>query len=265
MKALSPRFFRGARAMPAFTLIELLVVVAIIAILAALLLPSLRGARDSARSVQCMNNLKQIGNALLVFASDNEGRLVGSATNSPSVSWQDILNDTVFKKVTVTRNYRDRKPGQLFCPGIPASDVKNCDTRPIPYDVNGLAFYPRCYGINSAVVGVVPAEPPANTYVGYMLGPLVESFPRPAEKILVGEIFYSTDGIGAQDGGATNPIPPDFLLGWRYVTQGGSRAGDIGRLAFPHKLRANCLFFDGHVESRGLDGKVNLSATYSQN
>src|SRR3974390_1973268 len=62
---------RGKSSSSAFTLIELLVVIAIIAILAALLLPAFSLAKAKAQAISCMNNNKQLMNAVHMYALDN--------------------------------------------------------------------------------------------------------------------------------------------------------------------------------------------------
>ena len=72
----------------AFTLTELLVVISIIAILAALLLPAISLVRDSARTVVCANNLRQIGLGFALYGNDFEGQYPGWQTNAPG-RWND--------------------------------------------------------------------------------------------------------------------------------------------------------------------------------
>src|SRR5688572_6495142 len=66
----------GNRPQRAFTLVELLVVIAIIALLVAMLLPALNKAREQAKGVQCLSNLRQIGTLMFMYSGDHKGALI---------------------------------------------------------------------------------------------------------------------------------------------------------------------------------------------
>jgi prepilin-type N-terminal cleavage/methylation domain-containing protein len=116
------RTFRG------FTLIELLVVIAIIAILAALLLPALASAKNRARRIQCVSNLKQWGMGFHMYANDNDDSMP-TGWYDPNGMWMVALEPYI----------PGAKYGGAMCYCPMARDVTR-DTLPVTWITTGCTF-----------------------------------------------------------------------------------------------------------------------------
>ncbi|HTL56419.1 MAG TPA: prepilin-type N-terminal cleavage/methylation domain-containing protein [Candidatus Limnocylindrales bacterium] len=114
----------------AFTLTELLVVIAVIAILAALLLPALSSGREKARRTACLSNLREIGVAVTLYASDNNGSIPYGPKAGAFTSPLDFYPSTGAPTSLISLNngapvglglllnqQLSGEPRVLFCPG----------------------------------------------------------------------------------------------------------------------------------------------------
>ena len=99
-----------------FTLIELLVVIAIIAILVSILLPTLGKARDQARAVVCLNNMRGIGFAMNMYAEDNDDYIPRDAD---TVNWILAFMPYISDSSGRVDDYRKVKCYQ--CPNFPTN------------------------------------------------------------------------------------------------------------------------------------------------
>lgn len=210
-----------------FTLIELLVVLAIVAILVGLLLPALAAARRSARSMQCLSQLRQIGTASIIYADDHRQQL-------PRSSHSALAHGV--------------KPwGYALAPYLdPAADDP---TGPAMQRlING--FY-RCpsdprrqrwsYGKNvwfeltPAEAGDVHGLAEARVY------PRLDQIPRPTATVIYAEL-------------ATASMGDHIMAHYWYI--GGSPEVDKTR----HGSASNYSFVDGHAATHAFDETFNPDA-----
>lgn len=203
-----------------FTLIELLTVIAIIGVLAGLAMATLSRVRDSARSAQCVSNVRQIGNACLVFAADHKGKMPNyrEVVNGTTYGWQNILNRDGYLTTIGVNNYA---AGVWACP----------EAVMVPGDLNHGGYGP--------VRGIFEDSATPNKVNGRLGSASMIDVKNPSQIWLVGDAALN----------ATDPAST-FDVIWAPAADGSGWPEGIQQPGWRHLgKKANVCMFDGHVSS----------------
>lgn len=210
----------------AFTLVELLVVVGIIAILIAILLPSLSAARESAKRIQCLSNLRQMVIAANAYVDNNHGRY-------PIAYWYDFNGSTSYAYswdlTTVTEAGQPARvePGLLW-QGEGTVVIQQCPS--FEGAANWLVDPYTGYNYNTSYIG-------HGQYESVIAPAKATDIRRSSEVALFGDGQYS--GGANKFMRAPYPNPGDASFNGRWA----------GTQGFRHRGMTNVAFCDGHAES----------------
>jgi prepilin-type N-terminal cleavage/methylation domain-containing protein/prepilin-type processing-associated H-X9-DG protein len=229
----------------AFTLVELMVVVAIIGLLAALLLPALGRVRQKARSVQCVNNLRQLYMANQMYASENKGRYCPAAPDineglGGRIRWHGV------RETPDPNSDFDPKKGPL-AEYLPDARVKECPVF-TEYKRRGevsLAFESGTggYGYNFYYVGG------SHYRNDFLTAPMKTTLDTrvflPSETIMFADAAFPL----AQDLIEYGFLEPPYFVTPEQPTGNTAWGYASPSIHFRHEGWANVVWCDGHITS----------------
>jgi len=254
----------------AFTLVELLVVIGIIATLIAILLPALNRVRAAGQTVQCASVLRELGQAMTLFASSHEGRMPGTALINKSgstlgVPWQVILSAEYFRiKDYVPQAGPTPAAARMFCPSaIRPGSLSSYRWYAMNLEITGgpLAATPqngklvdlpqRLDSYYSAYYSGGTFDPAATPPGYYYLGVKLSRIHHSPEKYLLWDVDRTLDTVHGSD---TFVCKLGDTVGYPSWSAYG------GQFSFRHAgQRMNMLFADMHAE--GLQCSTTMAKT----